>query len=288
MKKILAVIFPVLLPAVAFSGTIKIGLAEALKNKSIQLQASSISGGYQGKTTRLVITNNTKSVLQITVDLGIILEPEDSVSQPMVLAGEEMLAVLPHAQGEVAVQTFCGNGPKMCPSRDLKFTFSRVGSDTLVQVLRFIKTNGLYDFVGQHAVWAITNNHALSSVYDPDRDAMSKKLIDLLVAVTGRPKPDYYTLVANEQTPNAPAYVPKVLKIYAQFEIRLDAPKVLTLGIYDQDGNMAQPVFENKQFGQQGHRFDVEFEAENVPAGKYYIRLKEGDAVLQEKMVNVE
>ena len=43
-----------------------------------------------------------------------------------------------------------------------------------------------------------------------------------------------------------------------------------------------------REFEAKGHRFGVEFEAEDVAAGKYYIRLKEGDAVLQEKMVKVE
>ncbi len=90
------------------------------------------------------------------------------------------------------------------------------------------------------------------------------------------------------QVPNQPAYVPKVLKIYAEFEIILDAPKTMTLGIFDSVGNMAQPVFENQEFPKRGHRFNVEFEATDVPAGKYYIRLKEGGKILQEKMVKVE
>lgn len=263
-------------------------LSEALKDKSIQLSAVNTEGQYNGKTTKLLITNNTKSVLQITVDLGTILKPEEPRYQPMLLAGEEMLAVLPHAQGELMVQTFCGNAPKGCPRKDLAYSFDRVAGDTLVKVLRFIKTNSLFDFLGQHAVWAITNGHELNGIYDPSRDAVSKKLIELVSVATGKPKPEYYALIPNEQNPNSPAYDPKVLRIYAEFEVRLDAPKTLTLGVFDSTGAMAQPVFENQEFGPRGHRFNVEFEAENVPVGKYYIRLKEGEVVLQEKMVKVE
>ncbi len=108
------------------------------------------------------------------------------------------------------------------------------------------------------------------------------------MGITGQPRPQYYTIRPDEQVAGAPAFTPKVLKIVAEFEIRLDAPKTFTLGIFDEQGNMAQEVFVNKEFGKMGHRFSVEFEAENVPAGKYYIRLKEGEAVLQEKMVKVE
>lgn len=146
----------------------------------------------------------------------------------------------------------------------------------------------LFDYLGQQAVWAITNNHELSNVYDPARDVVSKQLIELISTITGKAKPAYYTLVPDEQNPGSPAYNPKVLKILAQFEARLDAPKTLTLGVFDAAGIMVQPVFENQNFPARGHRFEVEFEAENVAAGNYFIRLKEGDAILQEKMVKVD
>ena len=278
----------VFLPGILLAGNKKMDLSEALKNNTIKLEAINFKGLYQGKTTRLSITNNTKSAVEIKVDLGTILKPEEPGYQPMVLAGEEILVVLPHATGQMEVQTFCGDAPGSCPKTDLHYSFSHVANDTFVKVLQFINTNKLFDYLGQDAVWVMTNGHNLNSVYDPERVELSKKFIELIVAVTGRPRPEYYTSNATAQVPNEPAYVPKVLKIYAQFEIILQAPKTMTLGIFDQEGNMAQPVFENKEFGISGHRFDVEFEASNVPAGKYYIRLKEGETVLQEKMVVVE
>lgn len=288
MRNLLCISLMFILPFAAKAANVKKNLSEALKDNSVKLSAINVEGRYNGKTTKLFVTNNTRSVLQITVDVGMILKPDEGDYQPMVLAGEEMLAVLPHAQGEVLVQTFCGYSSRSCPKKDLAYSFDRMAGDTLAKVLRFIKTNTLFDYLGQHAVWAITNNHALTEVYDPARDVVSKKLIDLISATTGKPKPDYYTLVADEQNPGSPAYDPKVLKIFAQFEIRTDAPKTLTLGVFDSTGAMAQPVFENQPFPARGHRFEVEFEAENVPAGRYYIRLKEGDAILQEKMVKVE
>jgi hypothetical protein len=206
----------------------------------------------------------------------------------MVLAGEEMLALMPKAGGELEVQTFCGNAPRSGPHKDQHYAFSHIASDTLMKVLQFIKTNAIFDGLGQSAVWAVTNNHDIGEVYDSRRDALSKKFIALICAATGRPNPMYYSEVAMAQVPGAPAYVPKTLKIFAEFEVRLDAPKTMTLGIFDEAGNMVQKVFENQQFGKSGHRFNVEFEAENVLPGKYFIRLKEGEATMQEKMVKVD
>ena len=288
MKKLVALILLAFVPCLAWSTVVKMNLSDAIKDNSVKLEAINYEGGYQGKTTRLQITNTTKSVLQVKVNLGIILSPDDSKCQPMVLAGEEMLVVSPSKTTEVIVETFCGNAPLHCPSKGLHYSFSHTGSDTLVKVLRFIKTNSLYDGLGQSAVWAITNNSPLSDIYDVEKEAISRQLLEFVSTVTGRPLPDYYTMHSISQVSGAPAYVPKVLKIIANFEVSLETPKIMTLGIYNDKGDMIKKVFENQEFAALGHRFGVEFESSDVPAGKYYIRLKEGDAIIQEKMVKVD
>jgi len=252
------------------------------------MDAVNTSGRYVGKTTKLSVTNTSESVLHLKVDLGMILKPADSAYQPLVLAGEEMLVVQPSKSGEVEVNTFCGNSLRHCPAKDLHYSFARISSDTLLKVLRFIKTNSLFDYLGQDAVWAITNGHGIDHVYNGSKDMLSESLIELVCKVTGRPKPEYYSVSDHVEMPSAAAYVPKTLKIIANFEIILESPKVLSLGVYDSAGKMIQPVFENQSFQRSGHRFGVEFESADVSAGNYYIWLKEGDKVLQQKMVKVD
>jgi hypothetical protein len=85
-----------------------------------------------------------------------------------------------------------------------------------------------------------------------------------------------------------PAYVPKPLKIVATFRLITQDTKRLTLGVFNDAGAVVQSVFEDREFPATGHEFGVEFEAADVPAGFYYIRLKEGDTTLEEKRVKVE
>lgn len=288
MKRIFSILSFVLLPGLLLAANKKTGLADALKNKTINMEAVNFMGLYLGKSTRLTITNNTKSTLEIKVDMGAILKPEEPSYQPMVLAGEETLVVGPHGKGQIEVLTFCGKGSASCPRKDLRYSFSHVGNDSLIQVLRYIKANKLYDALGQSAVWAVIDHHRINTVYDPERDAVSQRLIETVSRITNSPKPTYYAYVPQTAVPDQPVFQSKALKMYAQFEIVLQAPKTMTLGVFNEEGAMIQSVFENKEFGASGHRFEVEFETSTVWAGKYYIRLKEGDAVLQEKMVEVE
>jgi hypothetical protein len=284
MKKLLLLLC--LVPLSVMAKNRKVSLSDAVKEADIALKATNTNGHYKGKTTRLALTNNTKDVLTITVNPGVILRPEDTTNQPMVLAGGETMVMLPHTERMIEVGTFCGNAPKSCPSENDKYVFSHLGSDTLVQLLEFLHTNRVELEAAQSAVWVITNKHKLSNVY-ADNPVVQKKLMEFLSKITGQPLPEYYTLTAQREQAGEAAHEPKALKILAEFTVLLDAPKVLTLGVYNDKGEMIQKVFENKEFPRMGHKFGVEFESADVAEGKYYIRLKERETVLQEKMVEV-
>jgi hypothetical protein len=289
MKKLSMFLFLALLPGIVSAKTMKMDLTEAIKTKTVKLDAHNFTGSYQGKTTRLTIVNTTHSVVELKVDLGVTLKSDDSTSQPMVLAGEETLTIMPSSKGTVEVQTFCGNAPRGCPGKDEHYTYSHTANDTFKLVLQFIKTHALYDHLGQTAVWVMTNHRNIGSIYDPARIELCKELQGLICNYTKRPKAVYYEITNDPPppVPHQPAYIPKTLKIISEFEIKLDAPKTMTLGVFDEFGNMIQPVFEDQTFPARGHRFGVEFEAENVLPGKYFIRLKEGTTVIEEKMVEV-
>jgi hypothetical protein len=277
-----------LIPASATAKTLKVDLTEALKSNTVKLEATNFAGMYQGRTTKLTIINTSKSVVELKVDIGVVLKSDRAGLQPMVLAGAETITLMPKTTGQVDVQTFCGNAGGSCPGKDEHYTYSYTMNDSFKMVLQFIRDHSLYDHMGQNAVWVLTNQHNVGSVYDPNRKDLSKELQSVICKYARRPKAVYYEVTAPpQQIPNEPAYVPKTLKILAEFEIILESPKTMTLGVYDEKDVMIQPVFEDQTFPVNGHRFGVEFEAENVVPGKYYIRLKEGSTVLQEKMVEV-
>ena len=277
-----------LMPVCTMAANVKKDLSEAIADKSVIMEAVNFEGRYVGKTTRLSVTNTTKEVLQLKINPGVILKPNEDGYQPMVLLGEEMLVVGPGTSGQVEVQTFCGNSDASCPKTDLHYSFSHVGSDTLIKVLGFISKNRIRTYLGQHAVWVITNHKSLGTVYSAEEADLSKRFVDFLSSVTGLPKPDYYQLMTVHETPSQPVYVPKALKIVAEFQLYIREPKTLTFGVFNEKGVMIQKVFENQEFPAMGHRFELEFESSDEPAGKYFLRLKEGDKVLQEKMVIVE
>lgn len=269
----------------AQAGLQRMTLSQAMKAKVIDIKATG-NGGYHEKSIKLHITNKSGNPLIITIDQGVVFRPSDTTDQDLVLAGAEVISVAPFKDGIIDVQTFCviaHNGP---PSKDEVFTFHRIHNDTMIRALQYLKQNHLFDGLGQSAVWAISDDHNLQGIYGTS--PVAQKLLDFMVSITGYPRPTVFYINDISDVPNAPVRSTKALKIIALFEQILTEPAKLTLGVYNASGTLIQKVFEEQQFPKKGHRFKVEFEAQGVQAGKYFIRLKKGDVVLQEKEVTVE
>lgn len=289
MKRILLFVLALApLLATATPAVVRLGIRQALENNIIKIEATATGHGYHDKSLRLHITNNSGNQLQLTMSQGAIFRPADTTQQDLVLAGDEPLAIAPFADGTIEAQTFCAKSYAHAPVAVQPYKYLKMGSDTLVQLLQYVKVNHLFDYLGQEAVWVITNQHPLESVYDEGRDLASTKLIERLAQLTGQPIPKYHELHPETTAADQPVYNPKPLHIVAKFEQKLDNPAKLTLGVFNGSGEMIEKVFENQSFGAKtGHRFSVDFAAADVEPGTYYIRLKEGDAVLQEVSVTV-
>jgi len=270
----------------SFAGIERLGLKAAMDKGLIQVKAMAANSGY--RKIKLQVKNNTGKAMQLTVDPGLIFKPADTGYQDLVIPGGDMLVLTGKNEQTLELNSFCGKSYASSPVSGLTYAFSRQGDSGMIKVLAFISAHKLYNDLGQHAVWALTNNHELSAVFDPENAAVSQQLLALLSAATGKPVPDYYRYYAIDHTPGHAAFVPKLLKMYARFEWNQETPKVMTLGIYNEAGDMIQPVAENQEFVKGGNRVTIEFEAENVKAGKYFIRLMDGKTVIKEQMVVVD
>lgn len=266
----------------------QLSLSQAIEQHIVSVEAIATGQSYQKQALKLKIKNTGSLRYNLMINAGVIFKPDSAGYQPLILVGGERLYMDKLAETEVRVQTFCANSSLKAPLKDITYSYWKDAGDTLTKVLAFMQKNRMYGDLGQSAVWVFTNDHDLEEVYDGNNDFMSKKLLEYIVQVTGWEKPEYFVQPTIVEEPGEAVYVPKTLKIFAKFEQILEEPKTLTLGIFNHEGEMIESVFENRRYGKAGHRFRVEFEAEGVEAGKYYIRLKSGDEVIKETMVEVK
>lgn len=264
------------------------GLQAALEKGLVTVQAVSTADGYNGKGLQLKVRNTTKQPLQVTLDPALIFRPADTSYQDLVVASEQVLTLAANRETIVALQTFCAKSYARAPNEDLSYRFWRQGDSALIKVVRYIVQHKIDGTLGQSAVWVITNDHELDGVFDPAQPEVSNKLLALLVQLTGKRVPAYFTQYELNTTGGEPAFLARALKLYAAFDWKLESPRVLDLGIYNEQGDLVQAVFPKKVMARGGYKIQVTFEAENVPKGNYHIRLKDGETVMKEQTVRVE
>lgn len=269
------------------AGPTRIPLSQAIAQHIVTVSAEATGNSYMQQGLRLTVKNTGSLNFILVMNQGVIFIPAEETAQPLLLAGEEIVPMQPLKEATINVQTFCANSSAAAPQKGLNYSYDKIAEDNLVKLLAFLKQNRMFNELGQNAVWHFTNGHSLNSVYDSGNELGSKKVMDFITNLTGKNKPDYFVKTSSSTIAGQPVHNSKTLKIFATIEQELKEPKKLTLGIYNEQGEMIQPVFENRHFGVMGHRFKVEFKAENAPEGKYYIRLKEGEKILHEKMVEV-
>ena len=288
MRSFSALLLLVVLSAASQAAVQKSGLKAAMDKGLVRVSAVSTGAMYNKKALKLQLVNTTRDALQLTVEPALVFRPSDSSYQDLVLSGEEMLALAPGSSGELVVQTFCGKAHASAPGSKLEYRFKRQGDSVMIKTLHYIREKGLFDGLGQQAIWVLTDNHSLEGIIDPQRPKESSELLALMVKLTGRPAPTYFKQYKLNTVAGQPVFEKRVLKIVANLEWRLEEPKALTLGIFNSTGDLVQGIFEEKQMTKGIFKMQVQFEAEGAPRGKYYMRLKDGDVLMKEITVVVD
>jgi hypothetical protein len=264
------------------------GLKAAMEKGMVRVAATTTGMVYHGKALKLQVRNNTRERLQITVDPALIFRPDDKTYQDLLLPAEEMLAIAPGGMAELEVQTFCGKLHAAAPGAKLPYKFWKQGDSSLIKVSQYIRKNKLYDYLGQQAVWVMTDGNDLEGIIDPARPKQSADMLALLVKLTGRPAPEYFKFYKLDTVAGQPVFKKRVLKIISNIEWKLEEASPITLGIFNANGDLVQGVLDEKKMERGGYKMQVEFEAENAPPGNYYMRLKKDDKLMKEIKVTVE
>ena len=285
--RIALLIFSILTVQNLYASVRTMKITEAIAKKIIAFDGVNTLGNYTGPALKLIAktTKKEKDSIILLIDVGIIMKPDDTSYQPMVVAGGDTMIVAPNKTAELVVNIFCGNSPRHCPRKNLHYSFLKLGSTQLIDVLSFINENKLYNYLGQHAVWVITNDSYIGNVYESGNETISKKLIKLLCSVTGKPEPKYFSITANNETPGSPAYSTKTLSIVTEFETKLKGSAILSVGVFDDKNNYIEQLIDRKLYLTGKNTIKVTFNPLPYGPGKYTIKLIGAQGVLQEKVV---
>jgi hypothetical protein len=251
------------------------GLKQAMKSNAVIVEAYG-NGGAMGKCLRLHMANTTCKTLKIKIDPALIFDPVDGEFQKLVVVGGDSVMIEPDKKVDVTLQTFCGNAPKSCPTKDLRYHFAKQGDSAMILTMKYIREHELYNHLGQRTVWTFTNpdDHSINTIYslgDPDA---SQKLMEYVAKLRHLEVPKYYSYYEIQNRPGEPMIKEGTGKEIVEMSWGNEGYRNMYVIVYREDGTVYKSNAGNEHCSADMRRFIVTFDSEKE-RGFYYVELRD-------------
>jgi hypothetical protein len=255
-------------------------LHDAIDKGYIEVSAKGL-GGHSGQCIEMTITSTHKKEIQIDIDAGIQLLPNDTSVQSMIVTQDKILTLAAHTAKKIKLFAMCIEQSDRGPSSDELFAPGAIADGNLLAVVQFLNDKKYQGPAGQHAVWCITDSANIGGIFDETNPALAKELRMLVARLTGKIPPWYQTTYRIE--PGIQETFQPV-SIHADFQYKLTEDGVVTFGIYNVQGDTVQTILANHEEKAGLHMMKIRFESRNLPKGKYYARVTNKGVLVEEKV----
>lgn len=246
-----------------------ISIEEAAKRGLIKLTIKS-KGGYTGKVIEMKIHNNTSRNVELKLEAGRKLDSKKNNEQDILVTQAQDLILYAGQQRKIDVMGMCCQAGNSCPTVNADYLVGTLADSNLIKLAMYIDKNKYYnDYTAQQAVWCVSDNKSLASIYGGD-EKIVKGLRNYVSLVTGKPIPAY-NITYKEGRNNAVIGHP--FKIEGIFDYNLNTTGHVTLAIYDVSGKIVQYIFKDIAHDRGEHKIYYTFRTKDLPEGTYYARM---------------
>jgi hypothetical protein len=256
-----------------------ISVEEAAKKGLIKLSIKA-KGGYTGDVIKMGIQNLTNKTLDIKVEAGRILDSQNNNQQDILVTKPQEVFLSAKESKNINVFGMCCQAYNGAPTADAEYKVGKLADSNLIKLANFIDKNKYYtNTTAQEAVWSISDHNSLGSIVDGDINDVNN-LRKFVSHITGRPIPAYNITYKRQ---NDRDVLGSVIKIDGVFDYLLPANCHATLGIYNNQGQLMQTVFQNIAHQKGEYNIYYTFRTKDLPRGIYYARMN-ADGHLHKEM----
>lgn len=230
------------------------------------------------------IRNTSGKVLQITVENGTQVIPEDSVYQNLIVTQNMFVSLYPNEKKDVELNAMCTEPHDRAPgATPVSYRLGRSADGVMKAVVDMIDKKAYFNSEGQNAVWCVAKNSGLDDIAGYDTVAVSN-LQHLIARLTGKkipppPAPDDY-----KRNYYAPAYQKKIT-LGGDFEFSFSKPKNILIGMFDANNVLVRELYKKDGEAPGVHKQSYEFDASVYTQKFYFIRLiADGQVKLESKV----
>jgi hypothetical protein len=120
---------------------------------------------YYGPCLTLDLQNLSRNNLTIELENGRFLETADTSEQRMIVTQQEVISMLPGHKKSIQVYAMCTQMHDRPPGSKSLLALGPMADGKLLQLVQFIGRNKFQSLSGQEAIWVVTDNNDLGSIY---------------------------------------------------------------------------------------------------------------------------
>lgn len=236
-----------------------LSLSEAIADKKVMVdwtgsdystvpEAIKNSGFYP--KMQMVITNQTNAPLTVNLDEGYLLQPNEEGYQAMLITQQIALDCPAKQQQKQLIYAMCTQLSHSGPGVKTHYKLGEKATPALFQLAQFIRMHNYQNSAAQQAVWSITDGSPILSIDDANPAVMES-----LQGFVAQLKGTTLAKIKEQEPRKAKALLQEFngLKVDRNITFSADSITTVSVGFYDMDNNLIQPIFANREFQKGDH-----------------------------------
>ncbi len=232
-----------------------ISIDKVTANSAVSVKFNS-KGGHQGNCMEVAIENNGFDTCFAWVEAGRRLVSEEEKQQDIFVVKNQYVMVAPRSKGKFNVFGFCCQSHDVSPLAGTVFKMGYIENKDWQTLANVVNANDFEMGAIQHAVWAVSNNHPVSSI-DKGKDEKNLLLLQTVAGIKHIELPWYnidYKKSNDRLFSNVPSH------IYSEINYNLPYNGEVSIVVRDRYGIIQTTLLEDvpKNEGKNKYFFDLD------------------------------
>jgi hypothetical protein len=142
-------------------------------NPSIFLEVADNDGVHYGKCMTMILKSKIDSGILLRLDCGTQLIPFDTSVQTMIVTQKAVFPLYPNKTYATRFYAMCGQLHDAAPYFEKTFRIGELADTGLVKLANYLGDNYIQNMIGQHAMWAYTDEADFEELKKYGADSLS-------------------------------------------------------------------------------------------------------------------
>jgi len=255
--------------------------SEAIQKKmvSIKMNGAKYDTSYHGETSShlgpcmaLELSSFSNENLSLLLEYGYKLVPDDSTLQTMIVTQNLLVHLGPKQKKNYRVFAMCTEAHDGGPSPEAKFSLRNRATGNLLSLTELLNRKKYQTDAAQNAVWCLTDNYELQSIFSTDT-VMMYDLRRFVAKAKGVGLEKIYASATDEPY-SAPVRKFTTRTVYSgSLSYSFSKTAKVMIALFDEDNHMKKVYVNNETQREGEYTYNYQIGSDEMDNKKHYLRM---------------